>query len=234
MFVATGVIGGRVLAPNRSLDFANGMKLSMSAADFGAVDSNLLSFSAWARYQGVPSGGGGAYYSPLIEKSNSFRIMRMNSYLLRVEYYYLGGVRYFYTTNYLADDIWYRLRVHIDAANADSTQRIKVWLDGVPESPSLYSAPAGGITDSVDDIQIGGVGSAGDNYTVGQIYQLGVYNGDLVDEIEVYSGGIKDIRQISSLFSTIHTDSPNITDDYIKSAAWTNTGGVTLSTAIPT
>lgn len=231
MFIATGYSGNRPI-PTRSLDFSFGTYLEMSDADFGSISTTKLSFSFY-----VKSTLSADIY-PIVAQGNivtpgssaSFLIYHYASGKIVAEYYNGSTSNYFVSSNTLSDSVWKRVVVHIDAGNATSTDRIKMWLNGVAESPSSYSAPSTSMNNSTQAIQIapGYTGVA-----IDKLYQLGIYNDYLVTDAEIYNSGIKDIRGISGLKSTIHTDYPNITDDYLLSAAWTNAGGVSLSADIP-
>lgn len=225
MFITTAHVG-RVLTPNRSLSFLNAKSLSMASADFGAYSANTLSFSGYLYFNAI-----GASNQFIISKGTSFRIYRNSSYQIVVEYYGAGTRNYLTSNTYANNGVWYRYRIHLDAGNATSTDRIKLWIDGAADTGSGYSATKTTIDTNTDDIVLGG--NNGGSYLDALMYQFAVYDNYLVAESDVYASSPKDIRGIAGLFSTIHTDDPNITDDYILSANWTNTGSVALSSSIP-
>lgn len=221
--------------PNRSLEFTNaGNKcLNMTYASFGAYDTDTFSISMWVKSNGASANSTYllGHYSGSASASAFY--LFQNSGRLEVAYFNGSNTGQFVSTNTITSG-WVHVVIHFDLSNGTAGNRIKMWINGVAETASTYSAPytsmnaASGIP-----IAIGGRSTATSCFD-GKLYQVGFFNNRLVDASILYNGGKPlDIRNQANLYSYIHTDDPNILDDYILATNWTNNNSVTLSTDTP-
>lgn len=221
-----------IAGANRSLSFASAssQQLSMGDSGFGAYDTDKFSITFWLK--ATTNGGTIMAHGSTSNPAVSAFELGINGTRMEFAYFNGSNTGYFTSTTSGWTGDWNHVVVHADLANATSSDRIKMWVNGAAETAYGYSAPYTSCNNSGQIVTIGGKSST---YLNGKLYQLAFFSDTLVSASEIYNGGTPlDIRGYSGLYSYIHTNDPNITDDYVLATDWTNTNSVTLSTDIPT
>lgn len=219
--------------PNRSLSFnGSSQYLSIADSDFGSYDLTKFAVSVWVKYNSgditvMSQNDSGSV-------ANSAFEIRINS-AVTVSFYGGSFDTTFVGSSTISGGVWTHLLIHFDPANATSSSRVKVWINGAAESSASFVSNSSTINNSTLDMLIGANRSAGSatSYWSDKLYQLGFFSGRLPVASEVYSSGAKDISYLPNLYSYIQTDTPNITDDAILTPSWTNNGTIILSSDVP-
>lgn len=228
------LIGSNALGlPNRSFDFSPANSyLSMTNTNFGSYSRTKFAVSYWLRGNGL----GGVIMSQYKSGSGNAWTVGASGGVLNGYSYGSGGSNDFVGSTSLSNNTWYHVLWHFDPANSTAANRIKCWLNGVAETDASGVRNSSDINNVSEDIRIGG-SIAADNGIAqkfeGYLYQLGFFSGSLPPIAAVYQSGKKDISYETDLYSYIHTNNPNITDDSKLATDWTNNASVALTSTVP-
>lgn len=237
----SGSGGGGV--PNRSLDFerSSSQYLSMSDANFGSFNRNKGTFSLWVKkVSDLGLSVYGALWTQFVSGSMSFALGFDAVARLRFDVSTNGGLTTnngVLTTNVTySNSTWYHIKALYDMQNATAANRLRLWVNGseISSFADRTNPPQTAIYNSSAAVLIGR--NEDDNtYHDGLIFQPAYFSGEDVDVSYLYNAGApKDVTAISGLYSLLNTtDGSTITDDYVKTASWTNNNTVIKSTDVP-
>lgn len=227
-----GSSGGVRSLTTKSIDFESGstQSLNMSLANFNenglANAATARSWSFWLKKESATAGyvhfdndGSPAAYI-------NFDTNRLNAFM----YDGVSGYNRTTTATYTDTTAFHHYLIVWDSANATQADRFRVYVDGtritafdVETAVPLNTTVAYG----------GGIGIRIGASLDGLLYDSATFS-TAVAVNDVYNGGTPpDIRGLAGLESLLNVDGDNVTGDYVLTAAWTNTNGVTSSTTIP-
>lgn len=107
---------------------------------------------------------------------------------------------------------------------------MRLWIDGVEDSPVTETDPVGTPVVSSSGVR---QGTGFD----GLLYQPAMFSGTLPDITNVYNSSTskpKELKTLPGLFSLLPTDTIDVLeDDFVIATNWTNNNGVIKSTTIP-
>lgn len=234
-----GVVGSGANL-KRSLDMiSSGKCLSMSDGNFGSYSGQKFAISAAIKRsvtgvinsfifaQGSGTAATTSFYLDIsASPANTLELAFSNGSSISAAYS---------TTLFTSTSTWYHIYVEFDSTQASSSNRIKMWTNGVQETvtgsmPSLNQA----LNNSSLNVAWGG-DSNGTSTARGLLFRPAFFSGALPGISGVYSGGIiLDVRGQPGLKSHLYTTSSStLEDDYVLSTNWTNNGGVAKSLVVP-
>lgn len=228
------LIGTNALGlPDRALDLTPaGSYLSMTNTNFGSYSRTKFAVSFWARANPL----GGVVMSQHKATGGAAFTVGFAGGVVRAVSYGSVGNNIFTGTATFSTNTYYHFLVHFDPANGTAADRIKVWINGSADTDTDGTRDDTDVNTITEDIRIGGT-IAGDNTLTnkfdGYVYQLGFFSGSLPPIAAVYQSGKKDVSYETGLYSYIHTDTPNITDDSKITTDWTNNASVALTSTVP-
>ena len=226
--------------PNRALEFtsSSAQSLELSNADWGTYNRSKWAISLWAQRKSDLSSDG------LFSKTQSFQ-QEIN---VRFDFWRQIAVETFNeTTNGVLTTpaefdpgagyeagYWYHIFVAFDAA-ASSSDVLQLWVDGTRvTSFASETQPVGNVSERTSRVRIGRQGD--DSYAANAyVYQPAFFSGAIPNISDLISGGApKDIRELSGLYSLLHTTADStLEDDEVIATAWTNNNSVSKSTLVP-
>lgn len=234
---SSGGAGGLAL-PDRSLSFtrSSGQYLTIPSSSFGSFNRAKFAISFWFKRTSTTGAFHVLYSKALGGTQNSFFICFYNDNLYFAGYENgAADVGTLITTaTYTDTTSWHHVLAYYDSANASSTDRMRLWVDGSEvTSFSTDVAPTAAVFAGTDPVRIAAT-TAGTEFD-GLIYQPALFSGTLPTIAQVYNAGAaKDISALPGLFSYLHTtNSGALEDDYILTTDWTNNNSVTKNTSIP-
>lgn len=236
MFIVNPYMLGAGGGISNSLDFDGASYLSMSDANFGTSTTRTKFAVAFAfkvdtfatnSNQGIVMRGD----FPFVASTCEFRIAIVSS-ALRVTFWNNDGTTAsnFISTTTISAGTWYHVLIHYDSANATSTDRIKMWINGAAETASSYTWN-GTQPDKNKQMVIGAYNSSTE--LDGLLYQLTYFDNTLPSTSDVFDGSnkLKNLTGVSGAYSLL--DAVTAVNDYFLSTDWTNTSGVTTSATVP-
>lgn len=231
MLILSSIVVPQILPP-KSFDGSGGQNINMSDSDFGAVSTSKIAISFWVKSSATT--GLEVYAKEGASASDSSFKIAFTTYdashtILQAFTFHGSSYNQYNSAILPLFSNWTHILVHLDPTNATSTDRIKVWINGSLDTPSLTSLTNNSsMNDSSANIESVYFGNA---Y---KVYQPCLFSGALPSTTDVYnSGKPKEIRNVANLYSYIDTTSDNLTNDYVLTPNWTNSS-VSLSTDIPT
>jgi len=144
-----------------------------------------------------------------------------------------GNNFWFSAGSAVSTNTWTAFMLHFDSAAASNADRVKVWLNGSPLSPSGFdtvaAVPSGGVDTAIGARNWTSAPSRFD----GLLYSMAFVSGANPDPADVFDGSagkLKDLSAIPGLKSLLTGSSA--VDDFLL-ADWTNNGTVTTSPTVP-
>lgn len=224
-----------LVKPNHSLDFeySSAQSLSISKANFGTFDRAKFAVSVWLKAESFFTGG--PIFHQYVPGTRSFSLVWAGGGTFDISTSSDGSTatgRLVTSAAFNSTSTWYHLLFHYDSANATAGDRMRLWINGT-EITSFGSDvnPSSPVYDSSDDIRIGEYGGAGYD---GLMYQFAFFSGHLPSISDLYNAGSPlPIRSLPGIHSMLEVKNGVVTDDYVLTPNWTNNGGVSSSTTIP-
>lgn len=224
--------GSEIAYPRQSIDFesSSSQTLQISNANFGPYDRAKCAWSFWIKPESDT--GAAIYAKGGTDKEFEIRYSADSIYFFGFD---SGGSvnGSGNTPGIIPTGSWVHILTHFDRANATSSERLKIWINGSLQAISSYVAPTADLRTTTNPTLIGNKGS-GALYYDGLIYQPAFFSGVLPDISSLYTGGHpRDIRLVPGLYSLLDVSGGVVTSDYLLSG-WTQTNTPIASSDIPT
>lgn len=234
--IGFGVGGGDAIFPTQSIDFeaSSSQRLQISNTDWGTLNRSKCAWSFWLKPETATSGD---FCSKSGTTDYEWRFALSGS-KVNVLFLKSGGTSNGsgISTNTLSAGTWAHVMIHFDYANATSSERFKMWINGAAETIASYSAPSAALQTTTEPVNIASRESGGSDFYDGLLYQVAFFSNYLPSISEIYNtvtNKPKDIRTVTGLHSLLDVAGGSVVSDYVLSADWTNTNTATASSDIP-